>query len=382
MARTRSGKVTDESSDAESRSSQDSSKDSTNRRKTRRDKSSEEDDGIDMHVDNDVSESQEPFKKPFTPSKQPLYPHLPKDDLLLECASPRKSSCSSKLLAKIVLAILAFIVFVVAAAGFLFNANVTSCFQHPKDCYSDTELMVIDFVKKFNSKTMKDSSTQTETPWQVFKQRFRTDFVRKYDKAVPQDSFDIIKYGVKEIFEAIDKQQNGEELTKNVGPSVFLVLGRQGNKNVSCLVNDLESLIADSLREPRAMKITNADLSTTASITERFKSALESGERHVVTLDNLNQMNGETFLHLHPFTNHESARYRIAIIILVAYTEDVNSLRVTSRMRDMDKIASSFIHKTFIPYLKPDDIDPMIARLADSVTAVLDYPGTSSVCNN
>ena len=235
---------------------------------------------------------------------------------------------------------------------------------------------------------MRDSSTQTDPDlWDVFKNGFEGRFIPKYNKAVPAESFKVIKSSIKNTFRAIESKRRNEAegLPEDTVPSVFLILGREGNANVSCFVDDLEQLIAESLSEKKAMKLKGPELESSDSLDRHIKDALGEREeccrhRHVITIDNINELRGDSFLHLHPYTDHTSARYREAIIILVGYTEDINRLNVRSSMKEMDSLASSFLQKTFISHLKMEQIEPMIARIADSVTAVLDYPGTKSVC--
>lgn len=232
-----------------------------------------------------------------------------------------------------------------------------------------------------NSPSKQDASTQTESPWQEFIREFDTKFVPKYNKAVPEISFKVIRSSIAKTFHAISLLDEGHEMPYDHEPSVFLVLGRQDNRNVSCFINDLEKLIEQCLKEEPAVKIRADVLSSTDLFAKDMNSALEGRSRHVVTVDNLNKISGEVFMHLHPYTDHKNARYRDAIIFLVGYTDDVNKLGDKSSMRDMDKLATSFLEQTFIGVLKSEQMDPIITRLTPSVTAVLDYPGTKPVCH-
>ena len=242
------------------------------------------------------------------------------------------------------------------------------------------------FFGDFTGNT-RDASTQTDIDsWDVFRNGFEGRFMPKYSKAVPAQSFKVIKSSIKNTFRAIESKRRNEAegLPEDTVPSVFLILGREGNANVSCFVNDLEELIAESLSEEKAFKLRGPELVSSESLDKHITDALGEREeccrhRHVITIDNINELR-DSLMHLHPYTDHTSARYREAIIILVGYTEDITKLNVRSTMKEMDSLASSFLQKTFISYLKMEQIEPMIARIADSVTAVLDYPGTKSVC--
>lgn len=221
-----------------------------------------------------------------------------------------------------------------------------------------------------------DASTQTEGMWAEFSNQFDSNFIPRFEKGVPQVSFPLLKAALRDIIDAIYYDSEPSELA----PAVILILGEKGNRNVSCFVDHLTEIIAKSLAEKTPQRLNGGSLSV-PSLRSAFETTFGEAGRHVIHIDQVNEMTPDTFLHLHPFVDHSSARYKKAVILLTGYTPEVKSLSVHSRMRDMDAIASSFLDKTFVRKgVDVDQVDSLRARLTGSVTAVLDIPGDKTVC--
>jgi hypothetical protein len=363
MVRIRSGKETRESSDDDSQST---FPHEMNNKQEKIPRSTDGDDGNAMDVDESGNQD-DSQDQPEICSKLPKKSEVPETRTASRSTeTAAKDEGWSKSLSFNYL--IFFICIILAAfAAVHFNGNDLSCFSDPRHCD----------IPLFGERLWKHRS---KASWEEFKNRFMTNFTSKYDKALPTASFNVIKGGVRTFFKALEEHQEAEEST---GPTVFFISGQKSNKNVSCFVDDLELLLANSLDEPRAMKFSSSDLTSPSSMSSAFESALgDQSNRHVVTIDDINSLNKETFLHLHPFTDHSSARYKVAIIILVAYSDKVNKLAVNSQGKDMDAVASSLIREHFISQMSDEMIDPMIARILPYPLVVLDYPGTSSVCDN
>ena len=206
--------------------------------------------------------------------------------------------------------------------------------------------------------------------------RFK-DFKTKYQDIVPIVSFKVMRAAVREIFTSLNKRE--DELDPKFAPAVVMILGREGSRNFTCFVDDLERLLASSLNERPAARVQAEGISS-SQLTDGFTSALVDNGNHFIILDGVNKLDDTSFMHLHMYTDHETAVHRKAVILLLGYTDDVDYLDRNSPIRAMDSLASEFLFNSFIKRLHQDQIEPMIARLTPSVTAVLNLPGGGSIC--
>lgn len=142
--------------------------------------------------------------------------------------------------------------------------------------------------------------TEQSSPWERFKHKFKTEFTPKYVHAIPKSSMKVIKSAVKDVMVAYEDQDKFDSLS----PSVILILGKEGNKNVSCFSRDLERIIASSYNEgvPDRLK---GDTIDAHGIDAAFKDVFENKKQHLIVIDGLNKLDGKSAAHLHRFTDHE-----------------------------------------------------------------------------
>ena len=241
------------------------------------------------------------------------------------------------------------------------------------------DLMHIDSLSRSLFPLTSDSSLDPSDLWGRFERQFRQELQPRYRDSVPRVGFSVVKTAVEEILTCLADPD--EELKEKFSPAVILILGREGDANVSCFTRDLEHLLADALREPPVLRIPGEGTST-RQLTQAFTDTFERTGAHVITIDGVNHLEKNAFMLLHKYTDHETAKYRKAIILLIGYTDAVSSLTAVSSMRDMDALASDFLTNSFIQHLHQDLIEAMIARLAPSVVAVLSHPdSTRAACD-
>lgn len=238
-------------------------------------------------------------------------------------------------------------------------------------------IVALVFMSPVSVKHLMTSFESRAGPWETFEREFERTLKPKYEQAVPRFTFRVLKAAISEILNNLDKRV--EELDERFSPAVVLLIGKERNRNMSCFVHDLESLLSESLDGSPVPHFYGEKLSASTLI-EAFSDTFETKRLNVITLDGVNRLEQNAFMQLHTYSDHETAKYRKAVILLLGYTDDVSSLRIDSSMKQMDSIASEMLTNSFVNRLGFDQIEPMIARLAPSVAAVLHYPGSHAVC--
>lgn len=213
------------------------------------------------------------------------------------------------------------------------------------------------------------TSMRGNDPWTRFDSQFKSVFKPKYQNVIPASAFPVLRIGVKDVLESMDKRD--DELDDKFAPAVIMLIGKR-NDRFENFVTDFEQLIVNSLNEGPMDRIKVKFEMLTNDITARFEQAFEEKNKHYISIEGIENLNSRSFIHLHRYTDHETSHYRKAVIILIGYTNDVASIHLKSSTRDMDIFASNFLIDTFIKLLPQDQIEPMIARLTPSVVVVPD----------
>lgn len=138
------------------------------------------------------------------------------------------------------------------------------------------------------------------TPWDTFKRKFKEEFTPKYLNAVPKSSIKVIKAAVKDVMVAYE---NDEEIDK-LSPSVILILGKEGNKNFTCFVRDLERMISSAYNEANPVRLKGESVDS-KGIEDAFNEVFKDKKQHLIVIDGLNKLDGKSAAHLHRFTDHE-----------------------------------------------------------------------------
>lgn len=206
-----------------------------------------------------------------------------------------------------------------------------------------------------------------EQPWIRFNSRYGQ-LVEKYDKLVPSKGWNVIKASLQDV---LNSSQSRE-------PSVIFIIGKQEDKNVACFVKDLHRAVSTSFNEKTAPVIDGSTM-TPESLTRTIEKAFGENEHHVIVIDGVDKLNGKSALRLHRYTDHESSIYKQAVIILVAYSDNVEKLHEHSNLVDMDKLATGILEKKLIQSINEDEISGLVSRFTPSVTAVL-HTSKKTVC--
>ena len=182
---------------------------------------------------------------------------------------------------------------------------VGSFYLYPNESFDfvNNSIDVVNIMRYKLSSPSNESENEAfvpSTPWDKFKHKFKTEFTPKYLNAVPKSSIKVIKAAVKDVMTAHEDSDKYEKLS----PSVILILGKEGNKNVTCFSRDLERIISSSYNEGNPVRL-KGDSIDASGIEAAFIDVFENKKQHLIVIDGLNKLDGKSAAHLHRFTDHE-----------------------------------------------------------------------------
>lgn len=178
-------------------------------------------------------------------------------------------------------------------------------YLYPKEIrllYLDIEDSGFDPVASVASLFSSGGSSSPSNPpstWDRFKEKFKNEFTPKYLNAVPKSSIKVIRAAVEDVMRAHAQ----ETLRESLSPSVILILGKEGNKNVTCFTRDLEGVIASSYNEDTPLRIQGESVDA-GGIDAAFREVFQVKKHHLIVIDGLNKLDAQSAAHLHRFTDH------------------------------------------------------------------------------
>lgn len=198
----------------------------------------------------------------------------------------------------------------------------------------------------------------------VFLEKLDAQIKPKYGQLVPKVGFNILRTSIKKV------------MTKKSPPAVILLIGSSEGV-LNCLAKDLMDAISEAYCDIPAPKPYSLNHRTGYdAIADEFVKNFNESNFHSVAFLNLEKMSSTNLMAFHRYTDHESATYQSAIIILTAvyqdsYPSEASQIGLDSHPKHMDQVASRFFELNWKDTLQEDLAGPINSRLTSSVVALV-----------